>query len=121
MIPNHKQFIEPTTLFMMNQENDSLDRIRIGAASVLLMVLTGCVGFVGGGYGSAVVVPGPDVYFWGGDYDRGRDVHVYSQRGVESRAVAHPSGSREGSRSAPARPPTSSSAHSGGSGHGKKQ
>ena len=33
---------------------------------------------------------GADVYFWGGDYDRGRDVRVYSQRGVESRAVVHP-------------------------------
>jgi hypothetical protein len=57
----------------------------------LLAALTGCVGYVDGGYyGGPVVVPGPSVYFWGGDYDRGRDVRVYSHRGVESRAVAHP-------------------------------
>jgi hypothetical protein len=106
---------------MMKKANDSLGLIKIGAGIALLTVLTGCVGYVGGGYGGTVVVPGPDVYFWGGDYDRGRDVHVYSQRGVESRAVAHPSGSREASRSAPARPPTSSSARSGNDEHGRKQ
>ena len=58
----------------------------------LLAVLTGCVGYVGGGYGGPVVVPGPSVYFWGGDYDRGRDVHVYSQRGYQSRAAVHRGG-----------------------------
>jgi hypothetical protein len=58
----------------------------------LLAALTGCVGYVGGGYDGAVVVPGPDVYFWGGGYERGRDVHDYSHRGFESRAVAHPGG-----------------------------
>ena len=79
-----------------------------GLGIALLAALTGCVGYVDGGYyGGAVVVPGPDVYFWGGDYDRGRDVHVYSHRGVESRAVAHPA------RSAPA--------HAAGGGHGGKR
>ena len=59
----------------------------------LLAALTGCVGYVDGGYyGGPVVVPGPSVYFWGGDYDRGRDVHVYSQRGYESRAAVHRGG-----------------------------
>ncbi|MGD0744988.1 MAG: hypothetical protein ABSA45_07520 [Verrucomicrobiota bacterium] len=57
-----------------------------------MTALTGCVGFVGGGYGGEVVVPGPDVFLFGGGYDRGRDVHDYSRRGGESRAVAHPSG-----------------------------
>ena len=76
----------------MNKTNRPVDRIKIGLGIALLAAFTGCVGFVDGGYGGAVVVPGPDVYFWGGDYGRGRDVHVYSQRGVASRAVAHPSG-----------------------------
>ena len=90
----------------MNKANGPIDRIKIGLGIALLAALTGCVGFVGGGYGGAVVVPEPDVYFWGGDYDRGRDVHVYSQRGVTSRAVAHPA--------------RSSSAHASGGGHGGK-
>jgi hypothetical protein len=77
----------------MNQANGPVDRIKIGLGIALLASLMGCAGYVEGGYyGSpAVVVPGPNVYFWGGDYDRGRDVRVYSHRGYESRAVAHPS------------------------------
>ena len=74
----------------MNQANGPVDRIKIGLGIALLASLTGCVGYVDGGYyGGPVVVPGPSVYFWGGDYDRGRDVRVYSHRGYESRAVAH--------------------------------
>ena len=38
-----------------------------------------------------MVVPGPDVYLFGGGYDRGRYVHGYSDRGAASRAAAHPS------------------------------
>ena len=92
----------------MNQANDSHDRIKIGLGIARLAVLTGRVGYVDGGYyGGPVVVPGPDVYFYGGGYERGRDVHAYSQRGVASRAVAHPS------RSAPA--------HSASGGHGGKR
>ena len=80
---------------MTNQANESHDRIKIGLGIALLAALTGCVGYVDGGYyGGPVVVPGPSVYFWGGDYDRGRDVHIYSQRGVQSRTVAHPPASR---------------------------
>ena len=45
-----------------------------------------------------VVVSAPDLYLFGGGYDRGRDVRDYSHRGSESRAAAHPE-----SR-APARP-----------------
>jgi hypothetical protein len=37
-----------------------------------------------------VVVAEPDVYVFGGGYEGGRDVHDYSHRGSESRAVAHP-------------------------------
>jgi hypothetical protein len=107
---------------MMNQANDSHDRIKIGLGIALLAALTGCVGYVDGGYyGGPVVVPGPTVYFWGGDYDRGRDVHVYSQRGYESRAVVHPvvvQPHRGPAQSHPTPPP---SAHSGGGGHGGKQ
>src|ERR1039458_10014343 len=74
----------------MNKANALVDRIKIGLGVVLVVTLTGCVGYVdGGGYGGAVGVPGADFYFFGGGYDRGRDVHGYSQRGSESRASAH--------------------------------
>jgi hypothetical protein len=77
----------------MNKTNKPIDRIRIGLAIALLTVLTGCVGVVGdGGYGGDVMVGAPDVYLFGGGYDRGRDVHAYSQRGSASRGVAHPGG-----------------------------
>ena len=62
----------------MNKTNSAVDRIKIGLAVALVAVLTGCVGYVdgGGGYGgSAVVVSEPDVYVFGGGYERGRDVH----------------------------------------------
>jgi hypothetical protein len=65
---------------------------KILTGITLLAALTGCVGYVGGGYGGTVVVPGPDLVLFGGGYDRGRDVHDYSHRGAESRAVAHPGG-----------------------------
>jgi hypothetical protein len=75
----------------MNKTNGPVDRINIMLGVALLAVLTGCVGYVDGGYGGAVVVAEPDVYvFGGGYYERGRDVHDYSHRGSESRAVAHP-------------------------------
>jgi hypothetical protein len=38
------------------------------------------------------VVSGPDVGFFGGPYERGRDVHEYSHRGAISRGVAHGGG-----------------------------
>ena len=80
-----------------------MNGIKIGLGVALLAALVGCVGYVEGGYGPAVVVPGPvfvqepDVYFYGGGYERGHDVRVYSHRGVQSRAVAHP-GHDEGER-----------------------
>ena len=73
-------------------------KIKMGLEIALLAVLTGCVGYVDGGYGGPVVVPGPDVYFFGGDYGRGRDVRDYSHRGVVSRAAAHPVAVAHGGR-----------------------
>jgi hypothetical protein len=76
----------------MTKTNGLVDRIKIGLAMALLATLTGCIGWVGGGYGGEVDVSGPDLYLFGGGYDRGRDVHGYSQRGFASRAAAHPGG-----------------------------
>jgi hypothetical protein len=88
----------------MKKTNGPVDRIKMMVGVALLAVLTGCVGYVDGGYNGAVVVAEPDVYvFGGGYYERGRDVHDYSHRGSESRAVAHPAarpagGGHEGKR-----------------------
>jgi len=83
----------------MNQPNRLVARIKIGIGIALLAALTGCVGYVDGGYGGGVVaVPGPDVVVFGGGYDRGRDVHAYSRRGAVSRAVAHPAGGGRGGK-----------------------
>ena len=92
--------------FRMNKTNSPVDLIKIGLGIAVLVALTGCVGWVGGGggYGGEVVVPGPDLFLFGGGYDRGRDVHGYSQRGSVSRAAAHPSGG----------------GHAGGGGGGKR-
>jgi hypothetical protein len=80
----------------MNKANGPVDLIKIGLGIALLAALTGCVGYVDGGYGGAVVVAEPDVYFFGGGYERGRDVRGYSDRGSASRAAAHPSGGHAG-------------------------
>jgi hypothetical protein len=82
----------------MNKASGPADRIKIGLGIALLAALMGCVGYVDGGYGGAVVAPGPDMYLFGGNYDRGRDVHAFSQRGVASRSVAHPAGGGGGGR-----------------------
>jgi hypothetical protein len=64
--------------------------IKIKPLFGLLAVLTGCVGYVAGGYyDGAVVAPEPDEYLFGGEYYRGHDAHDYSHRGSESRAAAH--------------------------------
>jgi hypothetical protein len=78
----------------MNKANGSVERFKIGLVIWLLTILTGCVGFWGGGYyyGDTMVGPEPDMYLFGGDYYRGHDAHYYSHRGSESRGVAHPSG-----------------------------
>ena len=80
-----------------------------GTAAVLGLAASSVVDEVYGGV--VVVVPGPvvvpvpvvplpGVYFWGGPYDRGRDVRDYSRRGHESRGAAHPvrGGARGGRR-----------------------
>ena len=41
-------------------------------------------------YGPEIIVPGPGVYFFGGDFDRRRDAQDFSRRGFESRKEAHP-------------------------------
>jgi hypothetical protein len=72
-----------------------MDRFKVGLGLALvtgMTVLTGCVGYVdGGGYGGAVVAPGPDVFF---GFDRGRDVRAFSHRGAVSRGFAHGGGRR---------------------------
>jgi len=67
------------------------NQIKIGLGIALLTALTGCVGYVGGGgyYDGGAVVTGPDVFVGGGFYDRGHDVHAYSDRGHASRGFAH--------------------------------
>ena len=50
----------------MNKTNGPVDRIKIGLGIALLAALTGCVGYVDGGYyGGPVVVPGPECVFLG--------------------------------------------------------
>ena len=83
----------------MKKTNALLDPIKIGFGIALLAILNGCVGYVAGGYGGAVVVaPEPDLVVFGGSYERGPVVHNYSQRGVASRAVVHPSSVKYGGR-----------------------
>ena len=106
--------------FRMNKTNGPVDLIKIGLGIALLAALTGCVGYVdggyvGGGYGGAVVVAEPDVYLFGGGYDRGRDVHGYSDRGSASRAAAHPSGGGHAGGGG------GSAGHGGGGGGGGKR
>ena len=103
----------------MNKANGTVDRITmaLGIALLAATVLTGCLGFVGGGgeYSGEVVVPGPDLYIFGGGYDRGRDVRDYGHRGSESRAVAHPE------RRAAPHPESRPAAHPAGGGHEGKR
>ena len=86
--------------FGTNRVTACFGRIMIGLGLALLGALMGCVGvgYVDGGYGGAVLVPEPNVYFWGGGYERGHDVHAYSHRGFESRGVAHPGGGGHGGK-----------------------
>jgi len=89
----------------MNTASDPVNRIKIGLGIVLIAVLTGslmgCAGYVDGGYGGGYGYyggddgyydGGPDIYLFGGNYDRGRDVQGYSHRGSVSRATAHAAG-----------------------------
>jgi hypothetical protein len=96
----------------MNNTNGLADRIKFGLGVLLLVALTGCVGYVDGGYGGDVVVGGPVVVggVWvgvgrlggGGVWDAGfvgRGVaHGYSDRGRASRRAAHSEGRGGGRR-----------------------
>jgi hypothetical protein len=95
----------------MNMANRRFDRVKLGLGIALLVISAGCIVPVGGGYdGGEVVVPGPpDVLLFGGGYERGRDVHAYSQRGFASRAAAHPEVRR------------AQASHAGGGGEAKKR
>jgi hypothetical protein len=68
----------------VNKVNSSIECIKIGPAVgigiVLLAALTGFVGYVDRGYRETVVIPGSDVDYYGGSFERGPDVH-YSNRG----------------------------------------
>lgn len=68
-------------------------RSKVVLSGALLAALTGCLGYVDGGYsgdyGGAVIVPEPDVVVFGGGYERGRDVHEFSHRGAVSRGREH--------------------------------
>ena len=84
----------------LNPRNGPITGIKIGLGMALVAALSGCVGWVdgGGGYGGAVVVPGPDIYLFGGGYERGRDVREYSHRGFQSHATMHSRGPVHGER-----------------------
>jgi hypothetical protein len=84
----------------MNKSRTLLGCVKTGLPIALLIALTGCVGYAGGGgyYDGNVVVAGPEVGFWGGGFERGHDVHAFSNRGAASRAVAHPMGGGGGGR-----------------------
>jgi len=99
--------MKPTSEFdeavsIIRQPKRSAVRLRfyLGLMVVTTAIgcLTGCVGYADGGYGGYGDYggyddgPGPDLYLFGGDYGRGRDVHAYSQRGSMSRSMAHAGG-----------------------------
>jgi hypothetical protein len=82
-------------------------RLGIGMAVALPLIgsLTGCLGYVDGGYGGYGDYggydegPGPDLFLFGGGYDRGRDEQAYSHRGSASRASVHAGGGHGGGHS----------------------
>jgi len=79
-------------------------KLRYALVLILPVLLTGCVGYVDGGYGGGYGDdggyyggdPGPDIYLFGGNYDRGHDVQAYSHRGSVSRSAAHSGGGGRG-------------------------
>ncbi|MGD0812212.1 MAG: hypothetical protein ABSA83_01300 [Verrucomicrobiota bacterium] len=84
----------------MNKTNELTGWIKLASCGALLVMLTGCFGYVdGGGGGDVVVGGGPDVVvggLWEGGFV-GRDVaHGYSHRGAASRGAAHSGGGHGG-------------------------
>jgi len=79
-----------------NRARGPVELTKLALAMALLAAMTGCVapGYYGGVgpdyYGG--VVTGPDAYVFGGGFERGRDVHAYSNRGAVSRRAAHSGG-----------------------------
>ena len=78
-------------------------KFNYALALILPVLLTGCVGYVDGGYGGYGNYggyyggdPGPDIYLFSGNYDRGRDVQAYSHRGSVSRGAAYSGGGHGG-------------------------
>jgi hypothetical protein len=70
---------------------------NVGVAVPNVGVVVPNVGVVVPNVGVAVPVlplpvPWPNMYFFGGGYERGPYVHHYSRRGADSRAIAHPGG-----------------------------
>jgi hypothetical protein len=83
----------------MNKAKNLVERFKIGLAIGILATLTGCATFgYEDYYGSEVYAPGPDIYLFGGDFDRGHDVRHFSNRGHESRGVVHSGGGQRGRR-----------------------
>ena len=90
------------TVSAIRQARCSARRIRICLRLLVVVTtigcLTGCIGYADGGYGGYGDYggyddgPGPDLYLFGGDYGRGRDVQAYSHRGSMSRSMAHAGG-----------------------------
>jgi hypothetical protein len=82
--------------FRLNKTNGPVNRIKIGLGIALLATLTGCIGFVGGDGGYYGGGGWWDDGGWRGGggrgYDRGHDVHGYSDRGAASRGAAHGGG-----------------------------
>jgi hypothetical protein len=89
--------------------NRFIGRIKIGQGVALTAALLGGVGFANAQLivrppeirvpvfpSPLVILPRPDVFVYGGDYDDRREVRHYGHRGSESRGRAH--GGNEGRR-----------------------
>jgi len=81
----------------MNTANGPVGRVTLALGIALLAALAGSPGCVVSGEayddgGGGVVVEEPDVFLFGGGFDRRHDAHDFSHRGSESRAAAHHEG-----------------------------
>ena len=87
----------------MNNTNSLAGRIKLGLGVALLAALTGCVGYVDGGYGGDVVVGTPGVWVggvWDGGFVGRGVAHGYSSRGRASRGAATQAAGAVGRRQA---------------------
>ena len=92
---------------------------RAALIAGLTVCLTGCVGYVDGGYGGGYGDYGgydgyyggeSDIYLFGDGYGRGGDAQYYSHRGAESRGFGRSGGRGFGGHGG--------GGHSGGGAHG---